>query len=133
MILTAILISIGVLFLVCLIVSTVIVIKYAPDLENIYNLEDAISDGNEKWQENQDNDKIIRLEKIQKERNKWLKNGKIYKYVEKAVTDNRYEFDISSYSEKAFIIIDAIKSIPGFYAEYAHHYNYNNIKVTWRL
>lgn len=130
MILTAILISIGVLFLVCLIVSTVIVIKYAPDLDNIYNLEDAISDGNEKWQENQDNDKIIRLEKIQKERNKWLKNGKIYKYVEKAVTDNRHEFEISPYLDKTFIIIDAIKSIPGFYAEYTRH---NTVRVTWRL
>ena len=133
MIIITILISIGILFITCLIMSIIAVIKYAPDLDNIHNLKDAILDGNEKWQENQDNEKKIRLDKIQKERDRWLKNGKIYKHVEKAVTDNRYEFEISSYSEKAFIIIDAIKSIPGFYAEYAHHYNYNNIKVTWRL
>lgn len=133
MILTISLIAIGALFITCLIVSAIIVIKYVPHSDNIHNLKDAILDGNEKWQENQDNEKKIRLDKIQKERDRWLKNGKIYKHVEKAVTDNRYEFEISSYSEKAFIIIDAIKSIPGFYAEYAHHYNYNNIKVTWRL
>jgi hypothetical protein len=130
MIIITILISIGILFIACLIMSTIAVIKYAPDLDNIHNLKDAISDGNEKWQENQDNDKIIRLEKIQKERNKWLKNGKIYKYVEKAVTDNRHEFEISPYLDKAFIIIDAIKSIPGFYAEYTRH---NTVRVTWRL
>ena len=106
--LTAILISIGVLFIVCLIISAIVVIKYVPNSDSINNLKDAILDGNEKWQENQDNEKKIRLDKIQKERDRWLKNGKIYKHVEKAVTDNRYEFEISSYSEKAFIIIDAI-------------------------
>lgn len=130
MILTISLIIIGVMSIICLIVSAIVVNKYVPHSDNIYNLKDAILDGNKKRQENQDNEKKIRLEKVQRERDRWLKNGKIYKHVEKAIIDNRYYFEISPHLEKAFITIDAIKSIPEFYAEYTH---YNEVKVTWRL
>ena len=130
MILTTILISIGILFIVCLIISAIIVIKYTPDSDNINNLKDAILNGNEKWRENQDTEKKIGLEKFQKERNKWLKNGKIYKYVEKALINDNSSFWIAT-SSKKFITIDAINSIPGFHAE-SSRYN-DEIKVTWRL
>ncbi len=126
--LTAILISIGVLFIVCLIISAIVVIKYVPNSDSINNLKDAILDGNEKWQENQDNEKKIRLEKIQKERNRWLRNGKIYKYVERAIINDCSHFTIS-FSDKTFITINAINSIPGFHAEYDRF----DIKITWRL